>query len=883
MLHDVKELDRHKLLSASKILKYLKLNQTDKKLNFESIPGNKTYINIQLALEKAGVEHPENLRFTWKKEDEKKGELNTGLMALWHLCYSVDDPEILIKALCKTDRFGMNAEQARIFIEQVGFPQDYGSLSARAIRKMMTSLESGMNERDSAVAVNYEYSDSKTTDENETRKLEPQVSLLKPNELRNPVVEQILNQAFQVVNALKETYGDIDEVVIEMARELRATAKQRENATKKNRALETLNKDFEREIAAAKGTQKITARDRERYKLWMETNRTCLYSGKTINKSDVFNGRTEIEHILPRSIFADDSLQNKILVFKEYNEKKGNRTALDYIEHGKPRDVESYRAHLLELFKERQKKIIDGIGISELKFKYLQMKQAEIPADFATQQLKDTEYITKEATKRLKASIRVVRTSSGSITALLRNDWGLNDIMKEINLPRYTTLGKVKSETRFNYHKNESYEVKVIEDWSKRDDHRHHALDALVVALTTQGIINKMNVLNSNENTQYSDLKKQRYPQPIPNLHAQVKLQLEHMLISYKKSAKAISIQKSQGKRKDGSTFLQTSIVPRGPLHQDTIMGKIKRIADKPEAIAKVLETLDCIVDKSIRFELKGRIEQAEGNLDVVKKELKKYPLMRKGEAVQWVKVYETVYTKRVEISENITVAQIEKILDKNIKSKLKDRLEDDISPKNIKTLLKGYKDNPIYLDTARTKPVFRVSIEDNGNLVAIRKDENGKPKDYAYLQNNHHALIHEKPNGDWAFRTVSLWEATERARQGVPVVDRSSTPELKFVMSLQNNDLFFRVPAGMEMPEKEWLLQPENRKVILQNLFRVQTISMIGESGCDVRFRQVLETQLRNDSSIRGTVWERISSNNQLKSWLKIQLNPIGHIVMHD
>jgi CRISPR-associated endonuclease Csn1 len=883
MLHDPKYLDKHKNLTSSKILDSLnlKIKGENNKLNFESIPGNKTFLTIKAALEKAGIEHPENLRFTWKKEDEKKGELNTGLMALWHLCYSVDDPETLIKALSKTDRFGMNAEQAKVFIEHVGFPQDYGSLSARAIRKLLPSLEYGMNEYDSAVAVNYEHSDSKTKEEIQNKVLEPKVALLKPNELRNPVVEQILNQAFQVVNALKETYGEIDEVVIEMARELRATAKQREKATKNNRALEALNKEFEREIAAAKGTQKITARDRERFKLWMETKQACLYSGKTINKSDVFNGKTEIEHIIPRSIFADDSLQNKILVYKEYNEQKGNRTALDYIEQIKPREVESYRAHLMELLKEGNKPQKNGIGISSKKFKYLQMKMAEIPNDFATQQLKDTEYITKEATKRLKAAIRVVRTSSGSITSILRNDWGLNDILKEINLPRYAALGKVKTETRFNYHKNEPYEVKVIEGWSKRDDHRHHAIDALVVALTTQGIITKMNTLNSIKDVAGYSPKKQRYPQPIPNLHAQVKNQLEHMLISYRKSSKAISIRKSQAKRKDGSTFIQTTVVPRGPLHEDTILGKIKRVAKKPEAIIKVLNNPDCIVDKSIRYELKGRLQQVQGDIEALKKDLKKNPMLRKGEPVSLVKVFEVVYTKRVEISENITPAQIEKILDKNIREKLIQRLDHDL--KNIKTLLKGYKDNPIYLDEARTKPVFRVSIEDNGTLEAIRKDENGNPKDYAYLKNNHHALIHQKPNGDWVFRTVSLWEAAERGRQGLPIVDRSSTPELKFVMSMQNNDLFFRIPEGMEKPEPQWFTQPENRKTILQNLFRVQKMSLNGPGACDIKFRSVLETQLNDDSSLRKFTWDRLTSNQPLKSWIKIQLNPIGHIVLHD
>jgi len=86
-----------------------------------------------------------------------------------------------------------------------------------------------------------------------------------------------------------------------------------------------------------------------------------------------------------------------------------------------------------------------------------------------------------------------------------------------------------------------------------------------------------------------------------------------------------------------------------------------------------------------------------------------------------------------------------------------------------------------------------------------------------------------------------------------------------------------------LEKPEAQWFTQPENRRIIFQNLFRVQKMSITGSGACDIKLRFVLETQLNDDVSLRGFAWERIQSNDKLKTWIKVNLTPIGHIIQHD
>ena len=82
--------------------------------------------------------------------------------------------------------------------------------------------------------------------------------------------------------------------------------------------------------------------------------------------------------------------------------------------------------------------------------------------------------------------------TTGSVTARLREDWQLVDVMRELNWDKYDALGL----TYFEEGRDGRRKPK-IQDWTKRNDHRHHAMDALTVAFTRRQFIQYLNHLNA--------------------------------------------------------------------------------------------------------------------------------------------------------------------------------------------------------------------------------------------------------------------------------------------------------------------------------------------------------------------------------------------------
>ena len=171
--------------------------------------------------------------------------------------------------------------------------------------------------------------------------------------------------------------------------------------------------------------------------------------------------------------------------YKDINLKKGKSTARDFVESEfGPEGLEEYIGRVNSLF--------ENDVNSRTKRKYLLMRSSEIPDDFLNRDLSNSQYIAKKATEILESYVKTVMPTTGSITARLREDWQLVNVMKEINLPKYREVGLTYKEDR-----GESGEVEKIEDWSKRDDHRHHAMDAITIAFTKLSHIQYLNNLNA--------------------------------------------------------------------------------------------------------------------------------------------------------------------------------------------------------------------------------------------------------------------------------------------------------------------------------------------------------------------------------------------------
>lgn len=150
-------------------------------------------------------------------------------------------------------------------------------------------------------------------------------------------------------------------------------------------------------------------------------------------------------------------------------------------------EFNSYLRRIEDLYKDNK--------ISRDKRDRLLMSASEIPEDFIERDLRLTQYITTKSLEILSGAIRNVYASSGIVTDFFRHAWGYDTILHDLNLPRYEA-GDLTEKVEYETH-GQKHSAMRIRNWSKRKDHRHHALDALVIALTRQGYIQRLNSLNA--------------------------------------------------------------------------------------------------------------------------------------------------------------------------------------------------------------------------------------------------------------------------------------------------------------------------------------------------------------------------------------------------
>ncbi len=191
------------------------------------------------------------------------------------------------------------------------------------------------------------------------------------------------------------------------------------------------------------------------------------------------------------------------------------------------------------------------------KLRKLKMGQKDIPDGFIDRDLRNTQYIAKKALAMLNEICRRVVATTGSITDQLREDWQLVDVMKELNLPKYEALGFVET-----YEDKDGRKIKRIKDWTKRNDHRHHAMDALTVAFTKDAFIqyfNNKNAAQDSDNrnhtniigikTRYFDKGRALPPIPLEQFRVEAKRHLEKLLVSIKAKNKVVTVNVNRTKK----------------------------------------------------------------------------------------------------------------------------------------------------------------------------------------------------------------------------------------------------------------------------------------------------------------------------------------------
>lgn len=349
-------------------------------------------------------------------------------------------------------------------------PDDYGSLSRKALARIVPELERDVVNYDEAVrrAV-YAHHSQFYTGESFQRLpyygqllagyTSPMPGATDKDErqygrIPNPTVHIGLNQVRQLVNALIQRYGHPDQIIIELAREFGASGEKRREINKRQAEAQARNERYD---AALEGLHvRVNRENRQKLQLWEELgkddamDRYCVYSGKRLSKTLLFSDEIEVDHLLPFSRSLHDGIGNKILCTRQSNRDKGNRTPFEAWGHtdrwqGIVERAEPLPEHKRKLFQEDAlEAFLDG-------------------KDFLDRHLTDTAYLGR-AVKQYLTGIcppNCIWVSTGRLTGMVRGKFGLNKLLSE------------------NSHKN-------------REDHRHHALDAAVIGLCSRSLIKRM-------------------------------------------------------------------------------------------------------------------------------------------------------------------------------------------------------------------------------------------------------------------------------------------------------------------------------------------------------------------------------------------------------
>jgi CRISPR-associated endonuclease Csn1 len=373
------------------------------------------------------------------------------------------NPDKLSEAAQK--KWGLDAEAAEK-LSEISLEPDYASLSRQAIEKLLPLLETGVRYGEARKMVYHE-----SFRAGAAAPALPPVDQALP-EIRNPAVTRSLTELRKVVNAIIRQHGKPTHIRIELARELKKSKKQREAISQNNRRNESARANAVKEVVATAGITQPRPDDIRKFLLAEECGWICPYTGRSISVEALLghDAQFEIEHIIPFSRSMDNSFQNLTLCYVDENRTvKGNRTPFEAYA-GNP---EKYDAVI-----ERVRRFKGDASAAKLRrFKMNGEELATFLDEFRNRQLNDTSYASRLAANYLSTLFggladaeheRRIHTVSGQATYDFRRLWQLNSILND---------GPTS---------NGGYMPK------SRDDHRHHAVDAVVIGLTDASMIKRL-------------------------------------------------------------------------------------------------------------------------------------------------------------------------------------------------------------------------------------------------------------------------------------------------------------------------------------------------------------------------------------------------------
>ena len=805
---------------------------------------------------------------------------------LWHLLYSVKDKVEFEKALKKfAQKYQLDeASFVDSFKNFKPYPNEYGSFSEKAIKKLLPLMRFGkhwnfknidvhtqkriddiingvanedirtiIREKAEKYQLNsetcfqglplwlaqyivYNHHAEATDIEKWTSvsDLEAYLEDFKQYSLRNPIVEQVVTETLRVVRDIWQQYGGgqanfFDEIHIELGRELKNTSKERERLSKQNQENENTNLRIKKLLAELKedaniqnvrpyslvqqellkiyeegvfsstdeieeDIQKIrkkaepTNLEIQRYKLWLEQKYKSPYTGEVISLTKLFTEEYEIEHIIPQSRYYDDSLSNKVICESAVNKLKTNQLGLEFIQNHHGEKVRIAGNKEVTIFTEEQYKEFVKKYYANNLAKQQKLLLNEIPEKMVARQLNDTRYISKYVSEILSKIVRSdekdegvnsknVIPCTGKITTALKQDWGLNDVWNELILPRFERMNQLTQTqlfTSYNDRLQKNLPTVPIEYsqgfQKKRIDHRHHAMDALVIACATREHINYMNNQHALDKSKDKKEKQQsridlrtilcekknnnwQFKKPWRTFTQEAKEALEHIVVSFKQNLRVINKATNyyeKWEEKNGVLVKKkvkqegTNWAIRKPLHKETVSGKI--VLDRKIGKDKILTATRKTVD--------------------------------------------ITFTEK--IISSITDTGIQKILLNYLK--YKGSPEVAFSAEGLEELNKNIAQ---YNDGKKHQPIYKVRIFEEGSKFPLGETGAKVTKYVEAAKGTNLFFGVYQGKGKRTYATIPLNGVIERQKQGLPSVPEHNEKGEPLLFSLSPNDLVYVPMVG--------------------------------------------------------------------------------------
>lgn len=741
----------------------------------------------------------------------------------------------------------------------------YGKHSLKAVNELLPHLRNGLDYYEAVEKIGKRESITKEIRETEKDFL---LSVDDVRNIANPTVQKALYEMRRVVNSIIRRYGKPAIIRMEMGRDMKSSKKHRKEIASQQQANRKKNEQAEKEILKYKregnpnvnlqevrsGGSRISPSDRAKYKMWeYEQGEQCPYCQKPIGINQLFSGEAEIEHILPYTGFRQNYM-NTVVSCQTCNQTKGKRTPYEAWGH------DTDRWQRIEKFAEDKYKK----GLFP-KYRNILKKEhkPEDEEEFVERQLKDTQYIATATKKMLEKYGVPIDVNNGAATAELRWKLGLDTVLpKDPDSGVYTKEGD-----RIDRETGEILIYSADKAKKSRRDHRHHAIDAFVVAMTDRAMLHAMIKAYQQNREECLELPESWEDGDKKKLHGLLKRKLDATVVSHMTKRKVW-----------------------GALHEETLYGKshfeqrLDITSMKPNVLRQVRGIAEAdangntgwIEDEDLRAMLREWAVKTQ-ELKPAERTLPHW----KGKVLREFIYQVPCMTVRKELSGEL-LSKLGKdwnpgtgtwIAEKSVHNTLFQWLETHgLVGKKPKEIEQALSKHPPHIINKKGEPGAIIKRVRMARVMtdAYRKIANS----YVQLGNNHHfVLFHNGKEGKERKRRiemVTMLEAARRAGAGKPVIvkqpPREWDGEWHYELSLCVNDMVRC--EDMSIFEDKKRFAPEHKET---PYFRVQKMG-------SVRFDRVDLTLCHHSVSGTDTKWGewRIQSLDKINV-KKVQLGNLG------